>query len=51
MHGSYLLSIVIFFPAVASLALLLLRADDHLWIRRLALTIATVEFLLSLIHI
>jgi NADH-quinone oxidoreductase subunit M len=51
MHGSYLLSIVIFFPAVASLALLFLRADDHLWIRRLALTISTVEFLFSLLLI
>src|SRR6202790_4197818 len=50
-HGSYLLTIVIFFPAVASLALLLLRADDHVWIRRLALTIATVEFLFSLLLI
>jgi len=45
LHGSYLLTIVIFFPAAASLALLLLRADDHIWIRRLAMTIATVEFL------
>ena len=50
-HGSYLLSIVIFFPAVASLALLLLRSDDHLWIRRLALTISSVEFLFSLLLI
>jgi len=51
LHGSYLLTIVIFFPAAASLALLLLRADDHLWIRRLAMTIATVEFLFSLLLI
>ena len=51
LHGSYLLTIVIFFPAAASLALLLLRADDHVWIRRLALTIATVEFLFSLLLI
>ncbi len=50
-HGSHLLSIVIFFPAAASLSLLLLRADDHLWIRRLAMTIATVEFLFSLLLI
>jgi hypothetical protein len=42
MHGSYLLSIVIFFPAAAGLALLFLRANDHLWIRRLALTISVV---------
>src|SRR5256884_5416711 len=50
-HGSYLLSIVIFFPAVAGLALLLLRGDDYLWIRRLALTIAVVEFAFSLLLI
>src|SRR5256885_1864172 len=50
-HGSYLLSIIIFFPAVAGLALLLLRADDHLWIRRLALTISLVEFAFSLLLI
>src|SRR5439155_7050310 len=50
-HGSYLLSIVIFFTAVAGIALLLLRGDDHLWIRRLALTIAVVEFAFSLLLI
>jgi NADH-quinone oxidoreductase subunit M len=50
-HGSYLLSIVIFFPAVACLGLLLLRSDDHLWIRRLALTIASVEFVFSILLI
>ena len=49
LHGGYLLTIIIFFPAVASLALLLLRADDHEWIRRLALTISIVEFLFSLL--
>src|ERR1700737_651180 len=49
--GSYFLSIVIFFPAVAGLALLLLRSDDHVWIRRLALTIAVVEFIFSLLLI
>src|ERR1700758_2570232 len=47
-HGGYLLTIIIFFPAAASLALLLLRADDHEWIRRLALTISLVEFIFSL---
>ena len=51
LHGSYLLTIVIFFPAATSLALLFLRADDHLWIRRLAMTIAGVEFLFSLLLI
>jgi len=43
LHGSYLLTIVIF-SRRASLALLLLRADDHIWIRRLAMTIATSNF-------
>jgi NADH-quinone oxidoreductase subunit M len=50
-HGSYLLSIIIFFPAVAGLALLLLRGEDHVWIRRLALTISLVEFAFSLLLI
>jgi NADH-quinone oxidoreductase subunit M len=47
--GAHLLTVLIFFPAVGSLALLLLRAEDHEWIRRLALTVATAEFLLSLL--
>ncbi|HVS86840.1 MAG TPA: NADH-quinone oxidoreductase subunit M [Candidatus Acidoferrum sp.] len=52
MHpGGYLLSVLIFFPAVGALALLLLRGDDHVWIRRLALTISVAEFLLSLLLI
>jgi NADH-quinone oxidoreductase subunit M len=49
--GSHLLSVLIFFPAIGALALLLLRGDDHVWIRRLALTISIVEFLLSLLLI
>jgi NADH-quinone oxidoreductase subunit M len=47
--GSHLLSVLIFLPAIGSLALLLLRGDDHVWIRRLALTISVAEFLLSLL--
>lgn len=47
--ASHLLTILIFFPAVGSLALLVLRKDDHEWIRRLALTVATAEFVLSLL--
>jgi NADH-quinone oxidoreductase subunit M len=43
-----LLSVLIFFPALGALALLLLRGDDHVWIRRLALTISIVEFIFSL---
>jgi NADH-quinone oxidoreductase subunit M len=49
--GSHLLSVLIFFPAIGALALLLLRGDDHVWIRRLALTISVAEFLLSLLMI
>ena len=49
--GGHLLSILIFFPAIGALALLLLRGDDHVWIRRLALTISVAEFLLSLLLI
>jgi NADH-quinone oxidoreductase subunit M len=49
--GSHLLSVLIFFPAIGALALLLLRGDDHVWIRRLAMTISVAEFLLSLLLI
>ena len=46
--GGHLLSVLIFFPAVGALALLILRGDDHVWLRRLAMTVATAEFILSL---
>jgi len=46
-----LLSVLIFFPALGALALLLLRGDDHVWIRRLSLTISIVEFIFSLLLI
>jgi NADH-quinone oxidoreductase subunit M len=49
MGGGHLLSILIFFPAIGSLALLLLRNDDHVFIRRMAMVIATAEFLFSLL--
>ena len=48
MQGAHLLTIVTFFPGLGALALLLLRGDDHKWIRNLALTIGTVEFAFSL---
>ena len=48
MQQSYLLSVLTFLPVAGTLALLLLRDDDHLWIRRLAVTTAVVEFGLSL---
>jgi len=44
---SHLLTVLIFLPAAGSLALLLLRGDDHVWIRRLALTISLAELALS----
>jgi NADH-quinone oxidoreductase subunit M len=46
-----LLSVLIFFPALGALALLLLRSDDHLWIRRLTVTISVVEFIFSVLLI
>ena len=48
-QGGHLLSILIFFPAVGSLALLLLRGDDHVFIRRIALIVSVAEFLFSLL--
>ncbi|HXL21918.1 MAG TPA: NADH-quinone oxidoreductase subunit M [Candidatus Dormibacteraeota bacterium] len=47
--GGHLLSVVIFFPALGALTLLFLRADDHVWIRRLALVISVAEFAFSLL--
>ena len=48
MLSGHFLSILIFFPAVGALALLILRGDDHKWIRSLAFGISLFEFLLSL---
>ena len=47
--SGHLLSILIFFPAFGALALLFLRSDDDLWIRRLTFVVSVVEFLFSLI--
>jgi NADH-quinone oxidoreductase subunit M len=44
----YLLTFLTFFPVLGALALMILRGDDHVWIRRMALVVATFEFLLSL---
>ena len=38
-----------FLPVAGTFTLLLLRGDDHLWIRRLALTTAVAEFAISLL--
>jgi NADH-quinone oxidoreductase subunit M len=46
--GGHLLSVLVFFPAAGALALLILRGDDQVWLRRLAMTVATAEFILSL---
>jgi NADH-quinone oxidoreductase subunit M len=46
--GGHLLSVLIFFPAVGALALLLLRGDDHKYIRYVSLIVSVVEFLFSL---
>jgi NADH-quinone oxidoreductase subunit M len=49
--GNHLLTVLIFFPALGALALMILRADDHAWIRRMALVVGAFEFLLSLLLI
>jgi NADH-quinone oxidoreductase subunit M len=49
--GNHLLTVLVFFPALGALALMILRGDDHGWIRRMALVVATFEFLLSLLLI
>jgi NADH-quinone oxidoreductase subunit M len=49
--GGHLLSVLIFFPAVGALALLLLRGDDHKFIRIIALIVSLAEFLFSLLVI
>ena len=49
--AGHLLSVLIFFPAVGALALLLLRSDDHKYIRLIALIVSVGEFLLSLLMI
>ncbi len=47
--SGHLLSILIFFPAFGGAALLFLRADDDLWIRRLTFVVSVVEFFFSLL--
>jgi NADH-quinone oxidoreductase subunit M len=48
-HPEYLLPILTFLPAVGALAILILRADDFKFIRAMTLTVATAEFLFSLV--
>jgi NADH-quinone oxidoreductase subunit M len=47
--GHHLLTVLVFFPALGALALMILRADDHTYIRRMALVVGSFEFLLSLL--
>jgi len=44
-----LLSVVTFLPLLSVAALLLLRSDDHAWIRRIALAASLAEFAVSLL--
>ncbi len=47
-NASYILTVLTFFPIFGMFALLLLKGDDHVWIRRLALVTSIIEFILSL---
>ncbi|HLE35894.1 MAG TPA: NADH-quinone oxidoreductase subunit M, partial [Candidatus Acidoferrales bacterium] len=49
MTGTHLLTVLTFLPAVGATALFLLKREDLVWTRRLALTIALAEFGLSLL--
>jgi len=44
----HLLTVVTFLPLLSVAALLVLRSDDHKWIRRIALAASVAEFLVSL---
>ena len=46
---AHLLSVVTFLPLLGFAAILLLRPDDHTWIRRIALAISLAEFVISLL--
>ncbi len=47
--NGHLLTFLVFFPAAGALALLWLRGDDEIWIRRFTLVVSLVEFLASLL--
>ena len=49
--SGHLLSVLILFPAVGALALLLLRGEDHKFIRIIALVVSMVELVFSLFMI
>jgi NADH-quinone oxidoreductase subunit M len=46
---TFILTVLTFLPVAGTLALLLLRSDDHVWIRRLALITAVAELAISLL--
>ena len=50
-NNGYLLTVITFLPLLGSGALLLLRRDDLVWIRRLAMVTSLAEFALSLLLI
>jgi NADH-quinone oxidoreductase subunit M len=45
---THLLTAITFLPMLSVIALLLLRSDDHAWIRRIALAASLAEFITSL---
>ncbi|HTV58067.1 MAG TPA: NADH-quinone oxidoreductase subunit M [Verrucomicrobiae bacterium] len=49
MPSSHLLTIITFFPLLGVPALLVLRGTDHVWIRRAALAVSLIEFVISLL--
>src|ERR1700728_2468277 len=48
MANLHWLTIITFFPLLSVAALLVLRSEDHVWIRRIALIASLVEFVFSL---
>jgi NADH-quinone oxidoreductase subunit M len=48
-NQGYLLTVLTFFPLLGTFALLLLKGDDHVWIRRLTIITSVIEFILSLL--
>src|SRR5262249_12478817 len=46
--GPFLLIVLTLFPAVGAISLMVLRGDDHRFIRGMALVVSTIEFLFSL---
>jgi NADH-quinone oxidoreductase subunit M len=49
--GGGILSVLVFLPLVGVTAILFLREEDHIWVRRISLAIAVAEFLLSFLPV